>query len=58
METPWNYCPQCRRKMVFVAAMTSTTGFEQYIPINNESGFQYHWACDVCGILSVIAQWT
>ncbi|MCI0380407.1 MAG: tetratricopeptide repeat protein [Gemmataceae bacterium] len=52
------YCPQCRRKMVFVAAMTSTTGFEPYIPINNESGFQYHWACNDCGILSVIAQWT
>ena len=52
------FCRNCREEMVFVAALASTTGFEPYIPINNESGFQYHFACNSCCTISVIAQWT
>jgi hypothetical protein len=52
------FCKSCRQEMVFVAAMASTPGFEPYIPINNESGYQYHFACNNCRTISVIAQWT
>jgi hypothetical protein len=52
------FCKTCRRGMVFVAAMANTTGFDPYIPINNEGGFQYHFACNSCRTISVIAQWS
>ena len=52
------FCRSCRKVMMFVAAMASPTGFEPYIPINNGSGFQYHFACNACRTISVIAQWT
>jgi hypothetical protein len=52
------YCPRCRHEMVYVAAMSSTHDFEPPVHVNNESGFQYHFACDSCSVLSVIAQWT
>jgi len=44
--------------MTFVAAMASTPQFDPCIPINNESGFHYHFACAACVTISVIAQWT
>lgn len=51
-------CRSCREEMVFVAALASSTGFEPYVPINNDSGFQYHFACNECRTLSVLGQWT
>jgi hypothetical protein len=58
-QEPLNvFCNSCREEMVFVAAMASTPGFEPYIAINNESGYQYHFACNDCHTISVIAQWT
>ncbi len=51
-------CRLCRDEMIFVAALASTKGFEPYVPINNESGFQYHFACNGCRTLSVVGQWT
>jgi hypothetical protein len=44
--------------MVYVAAMSSTEAFDQPLPINDESGFQYHFVCATCSLLSVLAQWT
>lgn len=52
------FCPRCREEMVYLAAMSTTVQFEPTIAINNESGFQYHFGCDACALLSVIAQWT
>ena len=52
------FCRGCRSEMVFVGAMASTIGFEPYVPINNESGFQYHFGCGNCRTISVIAQWS
>lgn len=52
------YCPSCRKEMVFVGSMATPVGFAPTIPINNESGYQYHFACRHCRRLSVIAQWT
>lgn len=52
------YCPACRNEMAFVASMASPQGFTPAIPINNESGFQYHFACAGCRRISVLAQWT
>jgi hypothetical protein len=52
------WCPECRREMTFVAAMANPEGFAPAIAVNNESGFQYHFACAPCRRLSVIAQWT
>lgn len=52
------WCPGCRGEMVYVAAMTTAEEFEPRITINNDSGFQYHFACGACRKLSVIAQWT
>ena len=49
-------CAKCEQEMVFVAAMNSTYEFEPVVPINNESGYQYHFACDDCHAISVIAQ--
>lgn len=51
-------CRHCRSEMVFVGAMGSTDAFGPRITINNESGYQYHFACDSCRSLSVIAQFT
>ena len=51
-------CRLCRDEMVFVAALASSSGFDPYVPINNESGFQYHFACNACRTLSVFGQWT
>jgi tetratricopeptide (TPR) repeat protein len=51
-------CPECDEPMVYVAAMTTPEAFEPPFVINNESGFQYHFACNACRTLSVIAQWT
>jgi hypothetical protein len=51
-------CPECDEPMVYVAAMTTPDAFDPPFVINNESGAQYHFACNPCGILSVIAQWT
>lgn len=57
IQDPLNvFCKSCRKEMVFVAAMASTPGFEPYIPI--EVGYLYHFACNNCHTLSVIAQWT
>jgi hypothetical protein len=52
------FCKTCREEMVFVAANATTSDFEPEIWINNGSGFQYHFACDACHTVSVIAQWT
>jgi hypothetical protein len=52
------FCRACRSEMIFVGAMASTTGFQLDVPINNESGYQYHFACSNCRTISVIAQWT
>jgi hypothetical protein len=52
------FCPACRKEMGFVAAMASAEAFPGGVHINNESGFQYHFACAPCHTLSVIAQWT
>lgn len=51
-------CPECDEAMVYVAAMTTPDAFEPPFVINNESGYQYHFACNTCGTLSVIAQFT
>lgn len=51
-------CPECDAPMAYVAAMTTPLAFEPPFVINNESGFQYHFACNACRVLSVIAQWT
>lgn len=51
-------CPSCRNEMYFVASMATPEGFAPAVAINNESGFQYHFACATCRHLSVIAQWT
>lgn len=51
-------CPACGKEMAFVAAMGRPEGFSPEIPVNNESGFQYHFACAACRRLAVIAQWT
>jgi hypothetical protein len=51
-------CPACGEEMVFVASMARPEGFTPEIPVNNESGFQYHFACASCRRLSVVAQWT
>ena len=51
-------CRRCKDEMTFVAAMANVEGFDTYVPINNESGYQYHFACDTCHTLSVIAQWS
>lgn len=52
------WCPACHDEMSFVAAMAGPRGFTPSIPVNNESGFQYHFACAKCRRLSVVAQWT
>jgi hypothetical protein len=52
------YCPSCRNEMAFVASMANPVGFTPQIAVNNESGFQYHFACAACRRLSVVAQWT
>lgn len=44
--------------MVYLAAMATTSAFEPPVSTNNDSGFQYHFGCAACSILSVIAQWT
>ncbi len=41
--------------MVFVAAMALPEGLEPYVAINNDSGYQYHFASDACHTLRVIA---
>lgn len=51
-------CPACDGEMAFVAAMASPEEFEPAIPVNNESGYQYHFACAGCRRVSVVAQWT
>jgi hypothetical protein len=51
-------CRTCRQEMVFVAAMATTEEFGPEIFINNGSGYQYHFACDRCHTISVLAQWT
>ena len=51
-------CRRCKEVMMFVAAMASTKDIGDYVAINNESGFQYHFACNGCRTVSVIAQWT
>ncbi len=52
------FCRRCREEMVFVAAMASTSDLGDAVALNNESGFQYHFACNDCRTVSVIAQWT
>lgn len=52
------FCPLCAEEMRFVAALGSTwrSGFEPEITINNGSGYQYHFACNACSVLSVLGQ--
>ncbi|NOU27155.1 MAG: hypothetical protein HOO96_04530 [Polyangiaceae bacterium] len=52
------FCPLCAEEMRFVAALGSTRrcGFEPEITINNGSGYQYHFACNACSVLSVVGQ--
>jgi hypothetical protein len=50
------YCRSCRQEMTFVAAMGTTYGWEPVVEIFE--GLQYHFACDACHTISVIAQWT
>jgi hypothetical protein len=52
------YCRTCREQMVFVAAMATVEDFGPKVWINNGSGYQYHFACNGCRTLSVIAQCT
>ena len=51
-------CPRCRDAMRFVAALGTTwrSGLVPEITINNGSGYQYHFACDRCAVLSVFGQ--
>jgi len=51
-------CPGCDEAMVYVGAMSTPEQFEPPFLINNDSGFQYHFACNACGTLTVIAQCT
>lgn len=58
-QQPTNvYCPECRARMTYVGAMATAAEFDPPFVINNESGFQYHFACGECSVISVIAQWT
>ena len=52
------FCPLCHAPMSFVAAMGSTwrMGFAPELTINNGSGYQYHFACAPCRVLSVFGQ--
>jgi hypothetical protein len=50
------FCKTCRQEMVFVAAMGTAYGFEPVVEIVD--GQQYHYACNACHTISVIAQWT
>ena len=43
---------------IHVAAMSNVENFKPRVPINNESGYQYHFACNRCRTLSVVAQWS
>ena len=52
------HCPQCEDEMTYVAAMSNVESFKPRVPINNESGYQYHFACNRCRTLSVVAQWS
>ncbi|HYP77016.1 MAG TPA: hypothetical protein VER12_13705 [Polyangiaceae bacterium] len=52
------FCPQCDEAMAYVGAMGTPDRFEPSFIINNESGFQYHFACNACGTLSVLPQWS
>ncbi len=44
--------------MGFVGAMASTDWFGPYVSVNNESGNQYHFACEACHTISVVQQYT
>jgi hypothetical protein len=58
IQTPLRpFCRKCRDEMTFVAAMASID-LGKYVAINNDGGFQYHFACNACRTLSVMAQWT
>jgi hypothetical protein len=50
------YCRTCRQEMAFIAAMATTNEFEPVVLITNGDGFLYHFACDRCHTISVIAQ--
>lgn len=51
-------CLECRNPMVYVASMATPARFDDTPFINNGSGYQFHFACDRCLTLSVVAQWT
>lgn len=48
------FCRVCHDEMVFVATMATMPG----LPITNESGCLYHFACNRCRVIRVSAQWT
>jgi hypothetical protein len=54
------FCPCCWNEQVFVAALGSTYGDDEWlepnITINNGSGYQYFFACKDCNVLSVFGQ--
>lgn len=63
-EIPWvqspesTFCWKCKSPTVYVAAMAWPRSFDERVFINNGSGYQYHFACDACHTVSVLAQWT
>jgi hypothetical protein len=65
LGTPWwvqsplrVFCRGCHGEMVFVAAMGTSQELGSYVAVTNESGFLYHFACNACRAVSVVAQWT
>ncbi len=52
------FCPACQSEMQFVAALGTMwrSGFKPEITVNNGSGYQYHFACNGCDVLSVFGQ--
>ena len=51
------FCRTCRQQMIYVASLTSTWHLAPPIPLN-DAGWNYHFACDRCKTISVIAQCT
>jgi len=57
-DPPEIRCRHCNEEMTFVAAIGNIEEFEPQVAISSECGYQYHFACDDCHTLSVIAQWS
>jgi hypothetical protein len=44
--------------MTFVAALAGTDEFHVSVVVNNDSGYQYHFACPACRTITVLPQHT